>query len=96
MCPGDHAKEREVCPDEAPALEGGRGGGKGGGRQIGLGCYSLEHGLRHGLSSTDHVICAHGKGLLSNGVEHVGGVENPIVVCERVYISTIDSGRGID
>ena len=56
-------------------------------------CQGLSPG---DVSATDQVICAHGEGLLSNGVEHVGGVENPIVVCERVYISTIDSGRGID
>ena len=48
------------------------------------------------LCSTDHVIGAHGAGLLSNGVEHVGGVENSIVVGERVDTSTVDSGGGID
>ena len=46
--------------------------------------------------STDHIICAHGAALLSNGVEHVGGVEDSIVVGERVDTSAVDSGGGID
>ena len=44
---------------------------------------------------TDHVICACGKSFLSNGVEQVGGIEDSIVVGERVNTSAVDSDRGI-